>query len=154
MCVEGTGGAEARRPGRGTPVPSRFVQFFYPRLLHSSSLFFSALLFLFSLALFSLALLCFGLPHAVYHIVYLEVGKRFISQSTSHFLFHYITFQVAACLFLGSCFTALKDPNQTEGHPEDQSNHLTQFSFLSMLDSRVGLTRFVDMLRKPLTASR
>ena len=62
--------------------------------------------------------------------------------------------QVAACLFLGSCFTALKDPNQTEGRPEDQSNHLTQFSFLSMLDSRVGLTRFVDMLRRPLTATR
>jgi hypothetical protein len=69
---------------------------------------------------------------------------------------HYSPFlyQVAACLFLGSCFTALKDPNQTEGRPEDQSNHLPQFSFLSMLDSRVGLTRFVDMLRRPLTATR
>ena len=62
--------------------------------------------------------------------------------------------QVAACFFLGSCFTALKDIPQTEGAAEDQSNHLTQRSFLSMIDSRIGLTRFVEMLRRPLTASR
>ena len=80
--------------------------------------------------------------------VSVSMSRNILAHGTVHMT------QVAACFFLGSCFTALKDVPQTEGAQEDQSNHLTQRSFLSMVDSRIGLTRFVEMLRRPLTASR
>jgi hypothetical protein len=61
-----------------------------------------------------------------------------------------LTVQIAACFFLGTCFTALKDPVL----PDSSENiGLTQKSFLTMIESRIGLTRFNELLKLPLKKS-
>jgi hypothetical protein len=62
-----------------------------------------------------------------------------------------LTVQVAACFFLGTCFTALKDPLKDPMLPDSNENiGLTQKSFLTMIESRIGLTRFNEFLKLPL----
>lgn len=57
--------------------------------------------------------------------------------------------QIISCFFLGTCFQALKDP--TPGGVNEDLN-LTQKSFLGMIDNRVGLTRFNEIVRRPLSS--
>eukprot|EP01041_Mallomonas_annulata_P003424 gene3424-6795_t len=73
--------------------------------------------------------------------------------------------QILSCLFLGCCLNALpKDSSssqsgQGQGHQQQYgySNKntmddisLSQKSIITMIDSRIGLTRFTDMLKRPL----
>ena len=55
--------------------------------------------------------------------------------------------QITACLFLGMCFLAL--PVSEEGS-SGQEERLTRRSFVSMIDSKIGLTRFTDILKRPI----
>ena len=67
--------------------------------------------------------------------------------------------QVVACLFLGCCFEALPSTTPSTEHStssggsigDDPSSLLNRKSFLSMIDSRIGLSRFTDILKKPLS---
>jgi hypothetical protein len=62
--------------------------------------------------------------------------------------------QVAACFFLGTCFTALKDPLKDSAPPDsNEITGLTQKSFLNMIESRIGLTRFNEILKLPLKSN-
>ena len=63
-----------------------------------------------------------------------------------------ISIQVSACLFLGACFIALTDPVVPEGASAGESMQLTRNSFLIMVDTRVGLNRFLEVLKRPLAA--
>ncbi len=57
--------------------------------------------------------------------------------------------QVMACFFLGISFLAL--PTGAESNSSDNSSFThSRASFLSMIDNRVGLNRFIDILRRPL----
>jgi len=60
--------------------------------------------------------------------------------------------QVAACLFLGTCFQALKDG--PDGRADDGGGALTRRSLLGMIDGRVGLNRLNEVLRRPLPQHR
>ena len=59
--------------------------------------------------------------------------------------------QVAASLFLGTCFQALKDGS--DGRAEE-GGALTRRSLLAMIDGRVGLNRLNELLRRPLPQHR
>ena len=66
--------------------------------------------------------------------------------------------QVSVCLFLGASFTALEDSpvfthKEEEPGPADFSR-LRRESFLGMIETRIGLPRFNDLLRKPLNTDR
>lgn len=61
--------------------------------------------------------------------------------------------QVMSCLFLGACFLALPDVPASDNQdissaPQDE--RLTRRSFLGMIDSRIGLTRFMEILKRPV----
>ena len=64
------------------------------------------------------------------------------------------------CLFLGASFAALEDaplPAHTEEGPgpsDSSSSRLKRDRFLNMIDTRIGLPRFNDLLRRPLSAGR
>lgn len=67
--------------------------------------------------------------------------------------------QVAACLFLGCCFESLPGAASTpppssngtaNGASEDSI--LNRKAFLGMIDSRIGLNRFTDILKKPVAS--
>lgn len=65
--------------------------------------------------------------------------------------------QVAACLFLGCCFESLPaaattPPPSSNGSFGGEDSILNRKSFLGMIDSRIGLNRFTDILKKPLAA--
>jgi chromosome segregation ATPase len=53
--------------------------------------------------------------------------------------------QTVACFFLGIAFLSIKDVATAT-----TENSLTQRSFLLMIDGRIGLTRFSDILKRPL----
>eukprot|EP01038_Epipyxis_sp_PR26KG_P004912 gene4912-6875_t len=63
--------------------------------------------------------------------------------------------QISACFFLGCCFEAFPevsaDSNQTE--KENDSVLLNRKSFLQMIDSKIGLSRFSELLKKPITVT-
>ena len=68
------------------------------------------------------------------------------------------TIQTSVCFFLGNCFAALQDPistsnsssSSTEGsRTQDSTLLLNKKSFLSVIDTRIGLTRFNELLRRP-----
>ena len=61
---------------------------------------------------------------------------------------------MCACLFLGACFIALKDPESADDTSAGtgESIQLTRNSFLNMVDTRVGLNRFLEVLKRPLAA--
>ena len=74
--------------------------------------------------------------------------------------------QVVSCLYLGTCFEALAASEQESSNnikntagplsavksksTDDSISRLTQKSLLKMIDSRIGLTRFTDILKRPL----
>jgi chromosome segregation ATPase len=64
--------------------------------------------------------------------------------------------QTAACMFLGCCFEALpvsnvSPPPSTNGVVNSADDSiLNRKSFLSMIDGRIGLNRFTDILKRPL----
>ena len=65
--------------------------------------------------------------------------------------------QTSVCFFLGNCFAALQDPiststsSSTEGSStQDSTLLLNKKSFLTVIDTRIGLTRFNELLRRPL----
>ena len=65
--------------------------------------------------------------------------------------------QTIVCFFLGNCFAALQDPiststsSSTEGSStQDSTLLLNKKSFLTVIDTRIGLTRFNELLRRPL----
>ena len=56
--------------------------------------------------------------------------------------------QTIACLFLGICWISLDEiPEDSSGTDDGQ---LTPKSFLAMIESRVGLSRFADILKRPM----
>lgn len=56
-----------------------------------------------------------------------------------------IIVQTVACFFLGIAFLSIKDVTTAT-----TESSLTQRSFLLMIDGRIGLTRFSDILKRPL----
>jgi chromosome segregation ATPase len=67
--------------------------------------------------------------------------------------------QTMACMFLGSCYMSLGAPADKKKHkkmlPEEVDHgRLTQSKLLGMIDSKVGLSRFTEILRKPLASPR
>lgn len=63
------------------------------------------------------------------------------------------TIQTCVCFFLGCCFAALEDPILSEGSGVRDSTLLNRKSFLSVIDTRIGLTRFNELLRRPLKST-
>lgn len=63
------------------------------------------------------------------------------------------TIQTCVCFFLGCCFAALEDPILSEGSGVRDSTLLNRESFLSVIDTRIGLTRFNELLRRPLKST-
>mmetsp|Transcript_17076 Transcript_17076/g.23468 ORF Transcript_17076/g.23468 Transcript_17076/m.23468 type:complete len:534 (-) Transcript_17076:124-1725(-) len=64
--------------------------------------------------------------------------------------------QTVSCLFLGCCFLALKDAaaEEASGDPSNVSGGLiNKRMFISMIDSRIGFSRFTDLLKKPLISA-
>ena len=61
--------------------------------------------------------------------------------------------QVASCLFLGACFTALPPASAEEASAKEGAGQLTRLTFLKMIEQQVSLARFSDTLRKPLDNS-
>ena len=59
--------------------------------------------------------------------------------------------QSAACLFLGTCYDALQE-SEGQSNGEDEGL-LSQASLLRMIDGRIGLTRFTELLKAPLLAA-
>lgn len=57
--------------------------------------------------------------------------------------------QVMACFFLGISFLALPT-NINQSNSTESSFMHSRTSFLSMIDNRIGLNRFMDILRRPL----
>lgn len=54
--------------------------------------------------------------------------------------------QISASLFVGACYHALHD----ELEQEQQSGGISKAALLSMIDSRIGLQRFTELLKLPL----
>lgn len=63
------------------------------------------------------------------------------------------TIQTCVCFFLGCCFAALEDPILSEGSGIRDSTLLNRKSFLSVIDTKIGLTRFNELLRRPLKST-
>lgn len=64
--------------------------------------------------------------------------------------------QVSACFFLGCCLLALP-PDQPEADGNETASSgsvLKRKALLTVIDSRIGLNRFTETLKKPLLASR
>ena len=59
--------------------------------------------------------------------------------------------QTIASFFLGICFLSLKDSAKDQNQPTELEEQLSQRSFLLMIDNRIGLTRFTEILKRPLT---
>ena len=56
--------------------------------------------------------------------------------------------QTIACFFLGICWVSLDDvPGDSSGADDEQ---FTSKSFLAMIEGRVGLSRFADILKRPM----
>jgi hypothetical protein len=62
--------------------------------------------------------------------------------------------QVCVCFFLGNCFAALEDPPEKEGSSTLDSVRLTRKSFLNVIETRIGLPRFSDLLKRPITSGK
>lgn len=69
-----------------------------------------------------------------------------------------VAVQVMSCLFLGCCFLSLPEPPPQQSDrgvispvPQDDTV-VNKRTFLSMIDSRIGLNRFTEMMKKPLRA--
>ena len=65
------------------------------------------------------------------------------------------TTQISSCFFLGTCFIALVDPPLPDGsvdNANESSAHLNRKSFISMIDARIGLNRFLEVLKRPLSS--
>jgi chromosome segregation ATPase len=68
--------------------------------------------------------------------------------------------QTMACFFLGSCYMSLREDTSGKKTPKrpsgsaDPSSRMTQAKLLGMIDSKVGLSRFTEILRKPLAGPR
>jgi hypothetical protein len=62
--------------------------------------------------------------------------------------------QVCVCFFLGNCFAALEDPQEKEGSSTVDSVRLTRKSFLNVIETRIGLPRFSDLLKRPITSGK
>jgi chromosome segregation ATPase len=68
--------------------------------------------------------------------------------------------QVLCCLFLGSCFDSLPAPTQQQldgvdaGETLGGGTSLSRKSLLMMIDSKIGLSRFNDLLKRPLGSTR
>ena len=66
-----------------------------------------------------------------------------------------IVLQVTSCLFLGAC---LQSVSASEVNVKDDTSNalstsdISKQSLMAMIDSRIGLTRFTDILRRPLTS--
>lgn len=67
---------------------------------------------------------------------------------------------MSVCLFLGTAFTALEDPpisidkEKELGLADHSPSRLRRESFLGMIETRIGLPRFNDLLKKPLSSDR
>ncbi|RYH30491.1 hypothetical protein EON65_04975 [archaeon] len=60
--------------------------------------------------------------------------------------------QLSVCFFLGCCFTALpKDKKDSEA---DSGSILQRKTFLAMIDSKVGLNRFTEILKRPAMVAK
>ncbi len=57
--------------------------------------------------------------------------------------------QVMACFFLGISFLAISNNINSSNSNENSFIH-SRTSFLNMIDNRIGLNRFIDILRRPL----
>jgi chromosome segregation ATPase len=57
--------------------------------------------------------------------------------------------QSYACLFLGSCFQAL--PDQPAATRTDKAFSISKKALLDIIDSKVGLSRFIDVLKRRLS---
>ena len=57
--------------------------------------------------------------------------------------------QIMSCLFLGCVFLTLPSADLSSS---DQQTILSRKGFLGMIDSRIGLNRFTDLLRRPIKA--
>lgn len=55
--------------------------------------------------------------------------------------------QISACLFLGACYHALNDDTNER---EKLSGGISKAALLSMIDGRIGLPRFTELLKLPL----
>jgi chromosome segregation ATPase len=64
--------------------------------------------------------------------------------------------QVSACFFLACCLLALpaKSSDQEGASEGVSSSALKRKSFLTVIDSKIGLNRFTETLKKPLLTSR
>ena len=62
--------------------------------------------------------------------------------------------QVCVCFFLGNCFAALEDQPEKEGSGTVDSVRLTRKSFLNVIETRIGLPRFNDLLKRPITSGK
>ena len=59
----------------------------------------------------------------------------------------FIRTPASTCFFLGTCFIALVDPPLPGGsidNANESSAHLNRKSFISMIDARIGLNRFLE----------
>ena len=66
--------------------------------------------------------------------------------------------QTASCLFLGCCFLALSDLSDDNGNAIDgdgvTGGLIQKRMFIGMIDSRIGLSRFTESLKKALLPSQ
>lgn len=67
--------------------------------------------------------------------------------------------QTASCLFLGCCFLALQDessPGESKAgaKSDSEASLINKKLFISMIDSRIGLSRFTELLKRPLLAQQ
>ena len=61
-----------------------------------------------------------------------------------------VAVQITACFFLACCFLALDDSTEGKSVSNSESADILQKrSFLTMIDSRIGLNRFTEFLKKP-----
>ena len=93
---------------------------------------------------------CFDDPSNFFLMDLASVGSDSLGVSS--------TIQTVVCFFVGNCFAALQDPISTSTSMEgsctqDPTLLLNKKSFLSVIDTRIGLTRFNELLRRPLKAA-
>ena len=60
--------------------------------------------------------------------------------------------QVACCLFLGTCFDSFPalSPDDPTGTEHAAKNLLSRSSMLQMIDAKIGLSRFSELLKRPM----
>lgn len=89
---------------------------------------------------------CFDDPSNFFLMDLASVGSDSLGVSSS--------IQTIVCFFVGNCFAALQDQTSTSTSMEgtitqDSTLLLNKKSFLSVIDTRIGLTRFNELLRRP-----